>query len=90
MLLDSRNVVSQLLLAHMVALQLILRPIFCRERKHYTVTMFSIRMTTWIETISNSVGPKYQSFLMWPILISERHFAGTLEKLSLAQIHNPT
>ena len=62
-LMDPHNVISQLLLAHMVAVQLILRPIVCRERKQYTVTMFSIRMSRWVETICDNIGAGYEAFL---------------------------
>lgn len=83
-LIDPQKVVSQLLLAHLVALHLILRPIVCRERKNYTVTMFSIRMTRWMERIQNNVSKDYEKFLSWPVYISELHIAGNLEKHSLA------
>ncbi|KFZ03164.1 hypothetical protein V502_11180 [Pseudogymnoascus sp. VKM F-4520 (FW-2644)] len=83
-LIDTKNVISQLLLAHMVAIQLILRPIVCRERKQYTVTMFSIRMSRWIETICDSIGAGYEGFLTWPLLVSQYHNTKTLEQHILA------
>ncbi|KFY49948.1 hypothetical protein V496_09694 [Pseudogymnoascus sp. VKM F-4515 (FW-2607)] len=83
-LIDPQNVTSQLLLAHMVAVQLILRPIVCRERKQYTVTMFSIRMSRWIDMIYDNVGTGYEGFLAWPLLVSQYHNTKTLEERILA------
>ncbi|OBT45154.1 hypothetical protein VE00_04319 [Pseudogymnoascus sp. WSF 3629] len=83
-LIDPCNIVSQLLLAHMVAVQLSLRPIFCRERKQYTVTMFSIRMTRWIDKICSNIGLGYEEFLTWPLLVSKLHHTKTLEQHVLA------
>lgn len=83
-LIDPQNVISQILLAHMVAIQLILRPIVCRERKQYTVTMFSIRMCRWIETICDNIGAGYKGFLTWPLLVSQYHTTKTLEEHILA------
>lgn len=83
-LMDPHNVISQLLLAHMVAVQLILRPIVCRERKQYTVTMFSIRMSRWVETICDNIGAGYEAFLTWPLLVSQYHNTKTLEEHILA------
>jgi hypothetical protein len=83
-LIDPLNVISQLLLAHMVAVQLSLRPIVCRERKQYTVTMFSIRMSRWIDTICSNIGSGYEEFLAWPLLVSQLHNTKTLEEHVLA------
>ncbi len=83
-LIDPHNAISQLLLAHMVALQLSLRPIVCRERRQYTVTMFSIRMTMWIDTICSNIGPGYEELLAWPLLVSKFHHTKTLEEHVLA------
>ncbi|KFX92649.1 hypothetical protein V490_05260 [Pseudogymnoascus sp. VKM F-3557] len=83
-LMDPQNVISQLILAHMVAVQLILRPIVCRERKQYTVKMFSIRMSRWIESICDNIGAGYEGFLTWPLLVSQHHNNKTLEEHILA------
>ncbi|KAH8590977.1 hypothetical protein B0O99DRAFT_280640 [Bisporella sp. PMI_857] len=72
-LLDPQNTISQLLLAHLVALQLIMRPISCNERKIYTVTMYSIRMTAWMNQIYAQMGEEYQDAFKWPLLISQLH-----------------
>ena len=89
-LMDPHNVISQILLAHMVAVQLSLRPIVCRERKQYTVTMFSIRMTRWIETICSNVGSGYEGFLTWPSLVSQLHHTKTLEEHVLSSAATST
>ncbi|KAE9372721.1 hypothetical protein N431DRAFT_505051 [Stipitochalara longipes BDJ] len=83
-LLETNNEASQLLLAHLVALQLIMRPISCRERKHYTVTMYGIRMSTWIPGIYNSIPDEMRYLMEWPMWVSRLHGEGGLEKWSLA------
>lgn len=83
-LLETSNETSQLLLAHLVALHLVMRPISCRERKHYTVTMYGIRMSTWIPGIYNCISDEARYFLEWPMWISRLHGEGGLEKWSLA------
>jgi hypothetical protein len=70
-LCDSSNTVSQLLLAHFVALHLIMRPISCRERMRYTVTMYSIRMTTWIDLICQNLHPDSRVYLIWPNKVNQ-------------------
>ncbi len=83
-LMDPCNIISQLLLAHVVALYLIMRPIACHERKNYTVTMYGIRMTSWIGKISTQMEPEHQESLKWPQLISQLHAAKRLEEYTLA------
>ncbi|KAF4617944.1 hypothetical protein G7Y89_g15039 [Cudoniella acicularis] len=92
-LMDPCRITSQLLLAHFVALQLIMRPIACRERKVHTVTMYGIRMDSWISEIRKRVKPEYQHILEWPLLISRLHSEKCLESYTLAQdreISSPT
>jgi hypothetical protein len=84
-LMNPCNAISQLLLAHLVALHLIVRPIACRERKNYTVTMYGIRMTTWIGQIYSHLKPEYQETFDWPLLVSQLHAAKRLEEYTLAQ-----
>jgi hypothetical protein len=83
-LLETANQTSQLLLAHLVALHLVMRPISCRERKHYTVTMYGIRMNTWIPGIYNSISDDCRYLLEWPMWVTRLHAEGRLEKWSLA------
>lgn len=83
-LIEPCNSASQLLLAHFVALHLVMRPIACRERKTYTVTMYGIRMTTWIGEIYEKMKPEYQELLDWPLVISQLHTAKRLEQYTLA------
>jgi hypothetical protein len=83
-LLEPSNETSQLLLAHLVALHLVMRPISCRERKHYTVTMYGIRMNTWIPGIHNSISEDSRYLLEWPMWVARLHVEGVLEKWSLA------
>ncbi|MCJ1446031.1 MAG: hypothetical protein MMC23_006536 [Stictis urceolatum] len=67
-LLDSSNEVCQLLLAHMIAMYLIMRPVSCRERTAYTATMYGIRMTSWIDHISECLSEEHKAYLTWPLL----------------------
>lgn len=89
-LMEPRYIVSQFLLAHLIALYLIMRPLVCRERKVYTVTMYGIRMSNWIETIRMQVGPDHQQALAWPSLVNQLHLAGTLEQYALTHEPQPT
>lgn len=72
-LCDPSNTACQLLLAHLVALHLIMRPISCRERKIYTVSMYRIRMTTWIDTIYQNASSSDRKYLEWPLYVSALH-----------------
>ena len=82
-LMDPCNVTSQLLLAHIIAVHLVMRPIACHERKTYTVTMYSIRMTSWIDQIHNELQPEFKEAVDWPLLISQLHKAKRLEEYTL-------
>lgn len=84
-LLSPSNPTCQLLLAHIVALHLSMRPISCRERKQYTVSFYGIRMSAWIPNIYNSLEPYWQAFMRWPIFVSYLHNQGQLEKFSLGK-----
>jgi hypothetical protein len=84
-LINPCNTASQLLLAHLVALHLIMRPIACRERKDYTVTMYGIRMTTWIGQIYSRLKPEYQKAFDWPLLVSQLHSAKHLEDYTVVR-----
>lgn len=84
-LMDPDNTTSALLLAHLVALQLVMRPIACHERKTYTVTMYSIRMKSWIDQIYSQLRPEDQESFSWPLLISKLHTANRLETYTLVQ-----
>ncbi|KAH6707890.1 hypothetical protein BKA61DRAFT_739144 [Leptodontidium sp. MPI-SDFR-AT-0119] len=74
---------NQLLLAFLVALHLVMRPISCRERKQYTVSFYGIRMSSWIPGIWNAVGEEARVRLEWPMWVSGLHGKGMLEKWSL-------
>ncbi|KAL3417070.1 C6 transcription factor [Phlyctema vagabunda] len=84
-LLDTQRTTCQLLLAHMIALHLIMRPISCRERRQYTVTMYGIRMSTWIPKIYENMAAEYQKFLAWPMTVSSQHNVGKLEQFTLSR-----
>ncbi|TVY59439.1 Uncharacterized protein LSUE1_G007758 [Lachnellula suecica] len=83
-LLDPTNTASQLLLAHIVALNLIMRPIACNERKNYTVTMYGIRMTTWIGRIFSQLSQELRQEFSWLLRVSELHVQKRLEEYTLA------
>ncbi|KAH8821860.1 hypothetical protein F5884DRAFT_851069 [Xylogone sp. PMI_703] len=72
-LCEPTNTACQLLIAHLIALHLIMRPISCRERKKYTVAMYRIRMSTWIDRIYQDMDPSFWKYLEWPINISNLH-----------------
>lgn len=82
-LTDPCNTTTQLLMAHFVALHLMTRPICCRERKTHTVTMYGIRMDTWIGDILNQMKPEYQANLQWPLFVSQLHTVKRLESYTL-------
>ncbi len=84
-LLDTSNETSQLLLAFIVALHLVMRPISCRERKDYTVSFYGIRMIGWMPGIWNSVGENARALLDWPMRVSRLHGKGELETWTLAR-----
>lgn len=82
-LLNPANNPCQIILAHIVALHLVMRPISCNERKQYTVTMYSIRMSSWIPAIYENLDTKYREYIAWPAFIGKMHVAGQLEKYTL-------
>ena len=84
-LLDSSNEVCQLLLAHMIAMYLIMRPVSCRERTAYTATMYGIRMTSWIDHISECLSEEHKAYLTWPLLVSELNRNKILEQYTLSE-----
>lgn len=61
-----------------------MRPIVCRERKIYTVTMYSIRMISWIGQIYGQLKQEYREAFDWPLCISKLHAAKRLEDYTLA------
>ena len=61
-----------------------MRPIVCRERKIYTVTMYSIRMVSWIGHIYGQLKQEYREAFDWPLSISKLHTAKCLDDYSLA------
>ncbi len=84
-LLKPDNVICQLLLAHMIAVYLVMRPVACRERGQYTATMYSIRMTRWIEIIYKNVEVNYRTYLAWPLLVSDLNKSRTLQQYTLTR-----
>jgi hypothetical protein len=62
-----------------------MRPIVCRERKTYTVTMYSIRMISWIGQIYSQLKQEYRAAFDWPLRISQLHTAKLLEDYTLAR-----
>ncbi|KAH7323519.1 hypothetical protein BKA65DRAFT_598120 [Rhexocercosporidium sp. MPI-PUGE-AT-0058] len=60
---------NQLLLAFLVALHLVMRPISCRERRQYTVSFYGIRMSSWIPGIWNEVAEEARGALEWPMWV---------------------
>lgn len=84
-LLTPTNPTCQLLLAHIVALHLSMRPISCRERKQYTVSFYGIRMSSWIPNIYAGLDEKWKGYLRWPMLVAGLHIQGELEGFSLGK-----
>jgi hypothetical protein len=77
--------ISQLLLAHIVALYLVIRPLCCRERKYYTVTMYSIRMKTWIEQIHQNLDERMKGLCEWPQKLSQLNLEKRLEEYTVVK-----
>jgi hypothetical protein len=84
-LLETTNQTSQVLLAHFVALHLVMKPISCRERKYYTITIYGIRMNTWTPGIYNSIPEEARYLLEWPMWVARLYVEGGLEKWSLVR-----
>lgn len=84
-LLSPSNPTCQLLLAHIVALHLSMRPISCRERKQYTVSFYGIRMSSWIPDIYHNLSPPWRVYLNWPMVVARLHVKGDLEGFSLGK-----
>ncbi len=82
-LLDPTDQVCQLLLSHMIAMYLVMRPVSCRERRQYTATMYGIRMTSWIDRIEGGLGNLYKPYAAWPMMISELNREKVLEQYTL-------
>jgi hypothetical protein len=84
-LCDPSNIVCQILNAHLVALHLVMRPISCQERKKYTVTMYRIRMSNWIDSILQDLDPTFKEYLAWPVDISNMHRLQKLDSYILSK-----
>jgi hypothetical protein len=56
-----------------------MRPISCQERKKYTVTMYRIRMSNWIDKIAKGVDNGFERHLKWPKKVGELHASGELD-----------
>jgi hypothetical protein len=64
--ISPRNDVSQLLLAHFLALQIIFLPILERERQGRVIILPIENQVDWLDKIDKEVTPSFRSFLAWP------------------------
>jgi hypothetical protein len=61
-----------------------MRPISCRERRKYTVTMYRIRMSTWIDTIYQNIDSGSRRYLEWPVNVGYLHRLENLDSYILS------
>lgn len=70
-LIDPSNLVGQLLLSHMVAVQTLMAPIILSERGSRKTLQFVNGMVRWLEVLHPSIEPRMRSYLEWPIKRAE-------------------
>jgi len=66
------NHISRLLLAHFLALQMIVTPILNREWSHRSRPTPIVTGVQWVDTIHRDLRPDLQKHLEWPQYIAHR------------------
>jgi len=64
------NNVSRLLLAHFVALHIILAPILGRERQGRMISTDTESILDWLDKIHEEMSPSLRHFLDWPTTVA--------------------
>ena len=70
-LIDPSNLVGQLLLSHLVAVQTLMAPINLDERGNRKALQFLNGMVRWLEVLHASIEPRMWSYFEWPIKRAE-------------------
>jgi hypothetical protein len=70
-LIDPSNLVGQLLLSHMVAVQTLMAPISLDERGGRKASQFMNGMVRWLEVLHANIEPRMRSYFEWPIKRAE-------------------
>jgi hypothetical protein len=70
-LIDPSNVVGQLLLSHLVAVQTLIPPITPNERAGRRTSHFTNGMARWLEVAHANIDPRMRSYFEWPIKRAE-------------------
>ena len=65
-LIEPSNIVGQLLLSHLVAVQTLMGPTNQDERASRKVSQFVNVMARWLETMHSNVDPTMRSYFEWP------------------------
>ena len=60
------NTIGQILLAHFMALEVVLLPMLEREFEKTFPTNQLINRCSWFDAIESSVPPEFQHFIRWP------------------------
>lgn len=63
---NPNNTIGQILLAHFMALEVVLLPMLEREYDKTFPTNQLINRCTWLDTIESSVSPEFRHFIQWP------------------------
>ncbi|KFY62836.1 hypothetical protein V497_02203 [Pseudogymnoascus sp. VKM F-4516 (FW-969)] len=66
---NPNNTIGQILLAHFMALEVVLLPMLEREYEKTFPTNQLINRCSWFDTIEKSVPPEFQHFVQWPARI---------------------
>lgn len=68
---DPNNSVAQVLLAHFIALQVVLTPILMLERVGFQGIDAPTSVLGWVEGIYRNVAPELSHFMEWPRLVAQ-------------------
>jgi hypothetical protein len=71
-LIDPSNIVGQLILSHLVAIQSMMAPINQDERALRKASIFLKGMVRWLELLHSNIDPGMKSYFEWPIKMAER------------------
>jgi hypothetical protein len=65
-LIDPSNIVGQLILSHLVAVQTMIAPVNQGERALRKTSIFLNGMVRWLELLLANIDPRMRSYLEWP------------------------
>ncbi|KFY12314.1 hypothetical protein V492_03956 [Pseudogymnoascus sp. VKM F-4246] len=87
---NPNNMIGQILLAHFMALEVVLLPMLEREYDKTFPANQLINRCSWFDAIERSVSPEFQHFIQWPAeILNEAHTHKEQERRQLRrQPHN--